>query len=269
MRRYQALVIAVLSATQLAWLDRYRGPREGNRLYADGQYEEAAKRYNESLLDDPDSPTLHVNLGDALYKQGKYDEAIAAFAKVPSSDEQPARTAHAAYDAGNAHYRRGEALAASEPQKALGAWTQALAAYRRAMGAAPDDLDAKVNHEFVARKIAELKKKLEEQHNDAEQQPEQTPGDAGEQQEPQQGDTGDENAPPEGGDRQAEPSAPEEQQQGGGPPPEQAAGERREGPMSQQEAAALLDAEREREVSPEEITRRLEGAQVLEPARDW
>jgi hypothetical protein len=137
------------------------------------------------------------------------------------------------------------------------------------MGAAPDDLDAKVNHEFVARKIAELKKKLEEQHNDAEQQPEQTPGDAGEQQEPQQGDTGDENAPPEGGDRQAEPSAPEEQQQGGGPPPEQAAGERREGPMSQQEAAALLDAEREREVSPEEITRRLEGAQVLEPARDW
>jgi hypothetical protein len=39
--------------------------------------------------------------------------------------------------------------------------------------------------------------------------------------------------------------------------------------MSPKEAAALLDAERNQEVRPDEVTRQLEGAAVAEPAEDW
>ena len=47
------------------------------------------------------------------------------------------------------------------------------------------------------------------------------------------------------------------------------AGKEGEGEMSRKEAAALLDAERNQEVKPDEITRQLQGAAVAEPAEDW
>ena len=46
-------------------------------------------------------------------------------------------------------------------------------------------------------------------------------------------------------------------------------GEKREGEMSKQEATALLDAQRDDEVQPEQIMKRLHGAAVAEPAQDW
>ena len=47
------------------------------------------------------------------------------------------------------------------------------------------------------------------------------------------------------------------------------ADEARPGEMTRQEATALLDAERNQEVQPGEIVRRLQGAVVAEPAEDW
>ena len=39
--------------------------------------------------------------------------------------------------------------------------------------------------------------------------------------------------------------------------------------MSEREAQALLDAARDQEARPDEITRRMQRGQVLEPAEDW
>jgi len=39
--------------------------------------------------------------------------------------------------------------------------------------------------------------------------------------------------------------------------------------MTPQEAAALLDALRDQEIQPGDITRRLQGARVAEPREDW
>jgi tetratricopeptide (TPR) repeat protein len=254
------LALAALAACQLAWLDPHAKARQGNRLFAEGKYDEAAARYNEALVDHPDSPLLHFNLGDAAYKQGKHDEAVTSFQKV-AAEGDPGRTARVAYNLGNAKYRLGEAAEASEPQKALGLWAEALVAYRRAMGAAPDDLDAKVNYELVERKIAELRKKLEEQQKEQPQQQE------GEQQPDEQKS-----------DEKKEEQPQENQQQAEQPPQDQqapqAAGEgeeeeKPEGEMSRQEAAALLDSQREQEVRPDEIVKQLQGAVVAEPAEDW
>lgn len=167
---------AVLAALSVGWLDPHARARAGNRLYETGKYAEAVEHYNQALVDDPDSPRLHFNLGDARYKTGKYDDALASFGKVTTGDADPARTAHVAYNVGNTKFRQGEAMEAAEPQKALELWTDALLAYRRALGADPDDADAKFNHELVDRKIAALRKKLAQQQDDTKQQ------------QPQQGD---------------------------------------------------------------------------------
>jgi Ca-activated chloride channel family protein len=282
-----AAATLALAASSLGWLDPHRGAREGNRLYAEGKYEEAAARYNEALVDRPDSPRLHFNLGDAFYKQGKYDDAAAAFSKVPTGEDDPERAARVAYNLGNTRYRLGEAAEASEPQRALELWGEALAAYRRAMGVAPDDVDVKFNHEFVERRIAALRQKLEEERQrqeqpqeqgSQEQKPqEQKPQDG--QQAPQPDDRQQGEQPPaeqpsgEQADRRQEPR--EEQGEGqeapaqaGGAAPE--AGERgEESGLSREEAAALLDSQRDQEVAPEEVIRRLQGGVVAEPAVDW
>lgn len=134
----------------------------GNRLYAAGKYDEAASKYGEGLIDSPDSPLLQFDLATALYKQGKYDDALKALEKVEASGD-PHWVAPAAYNAGNAQYQLGTDSETSNPQATIKSWTQALVDYRRAMVADPADTDAKFNHELVSRKLAELRKKLEDE----------------------------------------------------------------------------------------------------------
>ncbi len=193
------LAALALAAASVAWLDPHARAREASALYATGKYDDAIAKYNEALVDEPDSSLLHFNLGDAQYKNGKYTDAVNAFQQVPGNGD--ARVARTAYNVGNAKYRLGEAAASSDPKAALGLWAEALVAYRRAMGADPGDVDAKFNHEFVAKKIAELKKKLEdEQKKKDEQQQQQQQQQQGDQNQPQdqqqqQQQQGEENQP--------------------------------------------------------------------------
>jgi Ca-activated chloride channel family protein len=281
----RAILVATLAACCIAWLDPYATAREGNRLLAAGKYEEAAAKYNEALVDQPDSPQLHFNQGVAAYKQGKYDDALKAFQQVPTSDDDPARTARVVFSMGNTKAKLAEAAEPSDPKTALSNYAEALALYRRAMGAAPDDIDSKFNHELVEKKLADLKKKLEEQQKekqdqqqneqkqDQQQQDQQNPGDQqnqgdkkDQQQQNEQGEQKDQQQQPD--QQQAQPGEDKkDQQQAGSGAAEQA--EKKDGEMSKQEAAAVLDSQRDQEVQPGDVIKKLQGAVVGEPAQDW
>jgi Ca-activated chloride channel family protein len=208
--RWRGAVAAVLIARMsVGWLDPHGTAREGNRLYDAGKYDDAAERYNQALIDDPDSPRLHFNLGDARYKAGKYDDALASFGQVPAGDADPGRTARLAYNVGNTKFRQGEAAEAKEPQKALELWAESLVAYRRALGADPDDLNAKFNHELVEKKIAALKKKLEEQQKQKQPQQDKQKDQKGQQQQQQP----DQQQQDEAGQQQGEPRDQQHDQQ--------------------------------------------------------
>src|SRR5262245_48100275 len=173
-RRWRGPVAALpLASMSVGWLDPHGRAREGNRLYEAGKFHDAAEQYNQALVDDPDSAGLHLSLGDARYKANKYDDAQAAFQKVPATPDDPARTARLAYNLGNTKFRQGETVQGTEPQKSLQLWNDALLDYRRALGAQPDDQDAKFNHELVEHKIAALKKELDEQQQQQQQKDQQ------------------------------------------------------------------------------------------------
>jgi Ca-activated chloride channel family protein len=251
-RSHLAGAAVLVALSSIAWLDPHARTREGNRLFAAGKYDEAASTYNEQLVDHPDSSLLHFNLGDAQYKQGKYDEALAAFGEVHPGEDDRAAAARAAYNTGNANYRLGEAIAASDPKTALDRYAQALVAYRRAITATPDDADAKLNYELVEQKRAELQKKLEEQQKQQQQkgdkqqdqgqqgkdqQQQQQQGD--QQQEQQQQDQQQQNAQPE-----AQPSPGAEQQQAAASPqpqPAQSPSAGEQGTPSEQAAKEATD----------------------------
>lgn len=282
-----AVVLAMLS---IGWFDPHAKGREGNRLYAAGKFADAATAYNQGLVDDPDSATLHFNLGDAQYGAKEYDAALAAYGQVGAD---PARAAQVAYNVGNVKFRQGAAVEGAEPQKAIQLWTEALVAYRRALGIAPDDEDAKFNYELVVAKIKALQKKLEEQQQQQQQdqqkdqqqqqqeqkqdeaqkdqqQPDQPQPDEQKPDERQQQQQAEQQPTDEQKEQQANQDQADEQEQPRDADQREAqAGEAGEGEMTRDEAAALLDSQRDQEVQPDEVVRRLQGAGVAEPARDW
>jgi Ca-activated chloride channel homolog len=259
----RALAALALAAVSVGWLDERAKARDAARLYVAGKYEESVARYNEALTDAPDSPLLHLNLGAAAYKAGKYTDSLTAFQQVPTSDADHARTARVAYDVGNVKYRLGEASATSDAKAALGLWAEALVFYRRAMAAAPDDVDAKFNYELVTKKMDELKKKLEEEQKKKDEQKQQDQQQGDQQQQPDQPQQDQQQqADQQQGDQQKD----EQQSAGGGSPEEP---ERKQGEMNRQEAAALLDGQRDQEVQPDEMTKRAQRAVIGQPAQDW
>jgi Ca-activated chloride channel family protein len=278
MRPAPSLVVLIITMPMLVgWLDP-PGDRaaEGNRLYESGKYEEAAARYGEGLVDDPESMLLQFNLGTALYKQGKYAEALNSFTKVAAAGNEE-WIARAAHNLGNTHYQLGSAAEEKDPQAAIASYEQALASYRRAMGADPQDRDAKLAHEIVARKLAELRKKLEEQQQEQPPQEEPPEGEQGEQPPDQE----EEEQQPSGGEQeQAQEEQQEQEQQataeaGKREQEQQAASsgageEGAEEPAAEEQAAqAVLDAARSEELGPEDVERQVGVAGLGEPLRDW
>src|SRR6185436_7111978 len=165
-RHAERLLLLVLALCALGWLDPSATPREAARLYEAGKFDDAATKYNQALVDEPDSALLHFNVGDAEYRRKQYEASARAFASLPQD-------AAAQYNQGNALYQMGLAAEQAKPQDALQKWAEALVAYRRAIATDPADEDAKFNYEWVSRKIEELKKKLEEQQQNQNQQDQQ------------------------------------------------------------------------------------------------
>jgi Ca-activated chloride channel family protein len=283
--RFTLLAAAALC---LGWMNPTRDRiTEANRLFQQGKYDDAIAKYGEVLVNDPDSPLLNFNMGDANYKAGKYTEAINSFARVRAGDNDPKRTAKIAYNVGNAQYRLGAAAEADKPQDALQAYAGALVAYRRALGADATDQDAKFNYEFVSKKLDELKKKLEEQkqQQDQQQQDQQPDQKKDEQDQPEQKqpekdqqDQQQQAQKDQDGEKQQEQQQQAAQQEGEKKDAEEqqraaqaagaASGDKKD-QMSQQEAAALIDTAKNDELQPDEFARQVQGGVVAEPAQDW
>jgi hypothetical protein len=172
------LVVACALATG-GWLDAERDrATEGNRLYDTGKYEEAVTAYGEGLSDHPASDRLRFNLAAAQFKAGHVIDAATTLEKlVPgagsaSADdtsiatlarEASALEGAAAYNLGNARYRQGREIEERDPGGAVALYEASLRAYKRAMARDPEDQDPKFNHELVARHLAALKERLEEE----------------------------------------------------------------------------------------------------------
>jgi len=84
-----------------AWKDYERG----NRALADGRYDAAEACFRKAVGTEPDFHAARNNLGVALHKQGRFDEALAQFQKVGAAWR------HAGVDmnAGASHMGKGDA----------------------------------------------------------------------------------------------------------------------------------------------------------------
>ena len=218
----------------------------GNRLYAQGKYQEAADTYARALKARPDDPTLHYNQGTALYQAGNFqaaDQALSAAMAEATKELQP--DLH--YNIGNTRYR-------------LGDFKGAIEQYKQALRLNPDDAEAKYNLEMAQRKLKEQQEKQQEEEQKQEQQKDQEKQDKDRQQNQQQ-------------DREA--SQEEQEQQQAEQPQEQPAQQSQAGQatdektLSKEQAAALLRALAADDAAMQKIIRRAPMAEPRAVEKDW
>jgi Ca-activated chloride channel family protein len=109
--------------------------RAGNAQMKKGNFQEAHDRYQEALVLEPDNQRIHYNLGRALHKQGKHQEAASEFQLAMLSKNKKLQS-RAMYNIGNCAYRQG-------------GLDQAVQAYTMSLLLNPGDLQAKQNLELA------------------------------------------------------------------------------------------------------------------------
>jgi Ca-activated chloride channel family protein len=213
--------------------------RKANEAYDRGDFATAEKGYREALLVSPDDARLYFNLGNALTRQGKFDEARSAFEQFKSMSTDPSDRAAADYNIGNIHGLQEQ-------------WAEAAQRYRDALRGAPDDAQAQYNYELAQRRMTEPPQNPESQQGDDKNEEQ----DENEQNDQNQ-DPNDEqqNDQQQGNENQQDQNEQGQQQQ--------------EGEMSQKEAEQILNALENKE---KELLKEYQKKQIpprTRHAKDW
>ncbi len=156
---------------------------EAEEAYGTGDYLKASELYSKALKEHPNDPKLHYNMGTVAYKNNLYDEAIASFSEALKSEDLSLQE-KAYYNRGNTHFQKGLESQQATPQATVEQWQQALESYDGALQLSPEDTSAIENRQFVAQKLEELQKQMEEQQQDQNDQQDNKQ----EQEDQQQGD---------------------------------------------------------------------------------
>ncbi|HET6991430.1 MAG TPA: tetratricopeptide repeat protein, partial [Bacteroidia bacterium] len=64
--------------------DGYKNTRNGNKFFKKENYTDAEKYYTDAVQTDTNKTVANYNLGNALYKQKKYEQASQAYSNATS-----------------------------------------------------------------------------------------------------------------------------------------------------------------------------------------
>lgn len=117
--------------------------QKGNEYYKKQEFGKAESEYNKAKESDPSNKNAKFNLGNALYKQNKQEEAIKQFDDVTNGTVKADVKAKAFYNKG----------VTMSSQKKL---EESIEAYKNALRQNPDDNEAREN---LQKALLELKKK--------------------------------------------------------------------------------------------------------------
>ncbi len=130
--------------------------REGNKQYNAEKAEDAEKSYRRALDVDEKSNMATFNLGDALYRQKKYEEAGKEFEKAASETTDKMDKSRAYHNLGNSYLQQ---------QKLK----ESIEAYKQALRNNPNDADTKYNLSYA---MNLLKQQQQQQNKDQKKSPE-------------------------------------------------------------------------------------------------
>ena len=86
----------------------YDTVQRGNQLYQDGKFDEALKTYVDGQIEHADDPSLKYNIASSHYKNKNYEEAVKGYLDVAATAKDVKLQEKALYGGGNALFRQGK-----------------------------------------------------------------------------------------------------------------------------------------------------------------
>jgi len=120
--------------------------RQGNRVYEKNKFSESEILYRKATDKNKNTPDAVFNIGDALYKQNKFEDAGKQFIENANMNEDKSKKSAALFNLGNS------LLKANKVQESIDAYKSSLKVF-------PDNPEAKYNLAYAQ----DLMKKQEEQ----------------------------------------------------------------------------------------------------------
>jgi tetratricopeptide (TPR) repeat protein len=144
-----SLPVAISAQTQKAII------KKGNEAYAKKEYADAASNYKKVTEKDPANVTAQYNLGNALYKDQKADEAVSAYENVLNSSSSKE-------DRAKAFYNKGVVL---QNNKKI---PECIEAYKNALKLDPGDEDARQN---LQKALVQQQQQKQQEQKDKQKKP--------------------------------------------------------------------------------------------------
>ncbi len=217
---------------------------KGDQAYFEQNFEQAELNYRRALEQEKSTQGTY-NLGNATYRQERFDEAIAHFKEAADGANDDAGKSRAFHNLGNAHYQAGQ-------------FEESVEAYKNALRLNPGDLSTKQNLFRAIRKLPPPKPEQQPQQGDKQDNQEQQEQDQNQQNQNQQNQQPQPQDPNQSQD-QSQPQ--EDQNQPAKQPPQQTQD------LSKEEASKLLEIMDQEEQKVQEKLRKA-GAKKKQ-AKDW
>ena len=147
--------------------------RKGNKQYNKQDYNAAEISYRRALDTNKESYAAQYNLGEALFKQDKYPEALAAYesaARMLDKNKDKEQMAKVMHNIGNCQFAQQQ-------------YDKAVAAFQESLRANPKDNDTRYN---LVKAMEMLQQQQEQQQQNQNQQQQQNQNQQQQQQEQQQ-----------------------------------------------------------------------------------
>ena len=161
------LTSILLSCVSLVFAQQERADiRRGNKQYNDSNYTEAEVHYRRGLDINDHSFEAHYNLGDALFRQGKYPEALEQYTQAEKAlaTNDKLSEAKRKEQLADTYHNIGNALYAQQQ------YDQAVGAYQQALRLDPKDNDTRYN---LVKAMQQLQQQQQQQNQQQQQQEQQ------------------------------------------------------------------------------------------------
>jgi Ca-activated chloride channel homolog len=130
----------------------HKSLQKGEQFYRKEEYKQAEEAYRAAENEAPRSPAIAYNLGNTLYRQGRYADAEQQFQKAASAAASAGVKADALHNLGNSALKQEK-------------YREAVEAYENSLRFRPGDPQTKINLQY-----AKKKKKEQEEKQQKEQQ---------------------------------------------------------------------------------------------------
>jgi len=127
--------------------------RQGNREYNRARFQESEVSYRRAADNNKRSPDAVFNIGDALYKQNKYEEATKHFSENIDMNEDRDKKAAGLYNLGNS-------LLQSDKLR------ESIEAYKSSLKLQPDNYEAKYNLAYAMDLLKQQEQQQQQQQKD-------------------------------------------------------------------------------------------------------